>query len=376
MIKLEPRGERSRLMAYLSPVLAILLTMLTGVILFSLLGIDPWHALVTLLYTPISDVYGWTELAVKATPILLCAVGLSVVFKAQIWNIGAEGQLLMGGLFGSYMALQLIDVEGIWVLPVVLVAGVIGGLFWAGIAALLKVKFNTNEILTTIMMNYIALNILLWAVHGPMKDPDGYNFPESAMFGDSSLMPILIEDTRVHFGLALALLAVVAVWVLMSRAFMGFQIRVMGLDASAARLSGFKEKRLAFFALLLSGGLAGLAGVSEVTGPIGQLIPSISPGYGYAAIIVAFLGRLHPVGIVLATFLMALLYMGGEMAQIELGLPLALTSLFQGLLLFYLLACDVLIGFRLRWISNTPGAQGNSTAPAQPLSTTNTSAQG
>jgi simple sugar transport system permease protein len=348
MIKLEPRGERSTIMAYLSPLLAAFLTMLTGAILFTILGVDPVDALITILYVPISDTHGIAELCVKTAPILLCAIGLSVVFKAKIWNIGAEGQLLMGGLFGSYIALQLIETEGFWVLPLVLVAGIIGGMFWAGIAAILKVRFNTNEILTTIMMNYIALNILLWAVHGPLKDPEGYNFPESALFGDASLLPILIEGTRVNFGMALALLAVVAVWVLMSRSFYGFQIKVMGMDAGAARLSGFKEKRLTYFALLLSGGLAGLAGVGEVTGPIGQLIPQISPGYGYAAIIVAFLGRLHPVGILFASLLMALLYMGGEMAQISLGLPLALTGLFQGMLLFYLLACDVLIAFRIR----------------------------
>ncbi|RTE65063.1 ABC transporter permease [Amphritea opalescens] len=348
MIKLEPRGERSSTMAYLSPVLAAVLTMLTGLVVFTLLGVDPVEALITILYVPISDTHGLAELCVKTAPILLCAIGLSVAFKAKIWNIGAEGQLLMGGLFGSYIALQLIEAEGFWVLPLVLIAGALGGMVWSGIAAILKVRFNTNEILTTIMMNYIALNVLLWAVHGPLKDPEGYNFPESALFGESALLPILIDNTRVHFGMALALFAVVAVWVLMSRSFYGFQIKVMGMDAGAARLSGFKEKRLAYFALLLSGGLAGLAGVGEVAGPIGQLIPQISPGYGYAAIIVAFLGRLHPVGILLASLLMALLYMGGEMAQISLGLPLALTGMFQGMLLFYLLACDVLISFRIR----------------------------
>lgn len=363
MIKLEPRGERSSTMAYLSPVFAALLTMLTGLILFTLLGVDPVEALLTILYVPVSDTHGIAELCVKTTPILLCAIGLSVVFKAKIWNIGAEGQLLMGGLFGSYIALQLIEAEAFWVLPIVLISGVLGGMFWSGLAAILKVRFNTNEILTTIMMNYIALNILLWAVHGPLKDPEGFNFPESALFGDSALLPVLIEGTRVNFGMALALLAVVAVWVLMSRSFYGFQIKVMGMDAGAARLSGFKEKRLTFFALLLSGGLAGLAGVGEVTGPIGQLIPQISPGYGYAAIIVAFLGRLHPLGILLASLLMALLYMGGEMAQISLGLPLALTGLFQGMLLFYLLACDVLITFRIRL---KPG-KVNSRPPLPPL---------
>ncbi|MDO6460844.1 ABC transporter permease [Granulosicoccaceae sp. 1_MG-2023] len=348
MITLEPRGEPSRSMAWLSPVLAAGLTLLSGFLLFTLLGQDPFDAMVTILYTPIADTQGIAELCVKATPILLCAIGLSVVFKAQIWNIGAEGQLLMGGLCGSYMALQLLEADGIWVLPLVLISGVLGGMFWAGIAAVLKVRFNTNEILTTIMMNYIALNLLLWAVHGPLKDPDGFNFPESALFGDAAILPILIDGTRVHFGLLLALLAVVAVWVLMSRSFYGFQIRVMGLDAGAARLAGFRERRLVYVALLISGALAGLAGVGEVAGPIGQLVPQISPGYGYAAIIVAFLGRLHPLGITLATFLMALLYMGGEMAQIGLGLPLALTELFQGMLLFYLLACDVLINFRFR----------------------------
>lgn len=348
MIQLEPRGERSKTMSYLSPVFAAILTMLTGILLFTLLGVDPIEALITILYVPISDTQGIAELCVKAAPILLCAIGLSVVFKAKIWNIGAEGQLLMGGLIGSYAALQFLETEGGWVLPVVLICGILGGMLWAGIAAVLKVRFNANEILTTIMMNYIALNILLWAVHGPLKDPDGFNFPESAIFSDSATLPVIIEGTRVHFGMALALLAVIAIWVLMSRSFYGFQIKVMGLDASAAGLSGFKEKRLVYFALLLSGGLAGLAGVGEVSGPIGQLVPSISPGYGYAAIIVAFLGRLHPVGIVLATLLMALLYMGGEMAQISLGLPLALTGLFQGMLLFYLLACDVLIAFRIR----------------------------
>lgn len=349
--KLEPRGESSALMAYLSPILAIFLTLLTGFILFSLLDVNPWHALVTIFYTPISDTYGLAELAVKATPILLCAIGLSVVYKAEIWNIGAEGQLLMGSLFGGYVALSFLEIDGFWVLPIVLISGVIGGMFWAGIAAVLKVRFNANEILTTIMMNYIALNVVLWAVHGPLKDPKGYNFPESAMFSDSALLPSLISGTRVHFGLALALLAVVAVWVLMSRAFIGFQIQVMGLDSGAAKLSGFSRKKLTILAMLISGGLAGLAGISEVSGPIGQLVPSISPGYGYAAIIVAFLGRLNPFGIVLATFLMALLYMGGEMAQIALGLPLALTNLFQGMLLFYLLACDVFINFRLRRVS-------------------------
>jgi simple sugar transport system permease protein len=257
----------------------------------------------------------------------------------------------MGALFGSWAALSVLDVESFWVLPFVLVVGMAAGGAWAAIPALLKTRFNTNEILSTIMLNYIALNCLLFSVHGPLKDPDGYNFPESALFSDWLTLPILIEDTRIHLGIIFALLSVAIVWFFLSKTFIGFQIQVLGSDESAARFAGFRDKKLVWLCLLISGGLAGLAGVSEVTGPIGQLIPHISPGYGYAAIIVAFLGRLHPVGILFASLLMALLYLGGEMVQIELGLPLALTGLFQGMLLFFLLACDVLIGYRIRIVN-------------------------
>lgn len=348
-LQLEPRGEHSRSMAYLSPLLAGVLTLITGGIFFAALGQDPLEALHTMLILPLSSADDLSELCVKAAPIMLCAVGLAVAFKAQVWNIGAEGQLLMGGLAASFTALQLIEVEAFWVLPLVLISGVIGGLLCALLAAWLRTCFNANEILTTIMFNYIALNFLLYAVHGPLKDPEGFNFPESALFGDSALLPSLMEDSRVHAGILFALLAVVGVWVLMGRSFVGFQIKVLGLDNSAARLAGFKDKKLVWLVMIISGGLAGLAGAGEVTGPIGQLIPSISPGYGYAAIIVAFLGRLHPVGILLASLLMATIFLGGEMAQINLNMPLAITGLFQGMLLFYLLACDVLIYYRVRF---------------------------
>jgi simple sugar transport system permease protein len=349
MFKVEKRPLESRLMGYLSPVLAALLTLVSGSLLFLLLGQNPLQGLHAFFIMPVSDLYGLSELGVKAAPILLCALGLAVCYRARVWNIGAEGQLLFGALIGSWAALQLLEAEGAWVLPLVLLAGVLGGMFWGLIPALLRTHFNTSEILTTIMLNYIALNILLYGVHGPLKDPAGYNFPESALFSESTLLPTLLEGTRVHIGVLFALLAVAAVWVLLSRSFIGFQIRVLGLDARAAHYAGYHEKRLVIFVLLLCGGLAGLAGVLEVTGPIGQLVPQVSPGYGYAAIIVAFLGRLHPVGILLASLLMALVYMGGEMVQIELGLPQALTGLFQGMLLLYLLACDFLIHYRIRF---------------------------
>lgn len=349
LLSLEPRGQQSRAMLWFSPLLAAALTLLCGSLLFLLLGHDPLLTLHTLLIAPLSDWYGVSELLVKALPILLCALGLAVAYHARIWNIGAEGQLLLGALAGSAVAVHMIDWESHWALALVISAGVAAGAAWAGLTAWLRTQFNANEILTSIMLNYVALNLLLYCVHGPLKDPEGYNFPESAMFGDFSRLSLLSEDGRIHAGLYFALLALVAVWVLLQKSFLGFQIKVLGLDRRAAGFVGFREKRLVWFALLVSGALAGLAGVGEVAGPIGQLVPQVSPGYGYAAITVAFLGRLNPLGILFASLLMALLYLGGETAQMAMNLPQAITQLFQGMMLFFLLACDVLILYRPRF---------------------------
>ena len=354
MLRLEARPEVSTFWSYMSPILAGVLTLITGFILFSMLTDDPVYALSTFFISPISDAYGVSELLLKACPILLCAYGLAICYRASVWNIGAEGQLLMGALIGSSVALLFVDSTSSMAIPLTLLAGVAGGVAWSGFAALLKVQFNTNEILTTIMMNYIALNLLVWSVHGPLKDPNGYNFPESALFGDSTLLPIIWTDTRLHIGIIFVAIVMGLTWVFLSRSFVGFQVQVLGLNQPAARMAGFKGKRLTYLVLMISGGLAGLAGAMEVAGPIGQLVPAVSPGYGYSAIIVAFLGRLHPVGITLAGLLMALIFMGGELAQIDLGLPNAITGVFQGLLLFFLLACDVFIRYRIVNVSTLP----------------------
>ncbi|MGP4843011.1 ABC transporter permease [Marinobacter sp. 1Y8] len=349
MLSLERRGVDSRLMRYGSPVLALVLTVVTGFLVFLLLDRDPIEGLRYFFITPISDRQGWAELGLKMAPLLLCAAGLTVCYRAKLWNIGAEGHFLMGAVGASIVALQFSESTGFWVLPLVLLGGVVFGALWAMIAALLKTHFHCNEILTTIMLNYIALNLLLFAVHGPLKDPFGFSFPQSAMFADSSLLPMLIPGTRLHIGLLFALLAAVAVGVIFSRTFIGFQLKVLGEDPQAAAFAGFPRKRLVWFAFLVAGGLAGLAGASEVTGPIGQLVPQVSPGYGYTAIIVVFLGRMQAVGIILGSALLALTFLGGEMMQIAMNLPKAMTGLFQGLLLFYLLTCDAFIHYRLRW---------------------------
>ena len=352
-LRLEKRAQHSQLMVTLSPVIAVVLTLLSGLVIFALLGKNPFEALYTFFVLPLTSVYGLTELGVKATPLVLIGIGLSFGFRANVWNIGAEGQLTIGAIFGGGLGIAFYDSENALLLPAMMLAGVLGGMAWGAIPAWLKTRFNTNEILTSLMLTYVAVLLLSYLVHGPWRDPEGYNFPESRMFPDVGTLPILMEASRLHLGAVIALLVVVAAWVLLTKALIGFQLRVIGLAPAAARYVGFREKRLIWFCLLFSGGLAGLAGLFEVAGPIGQLMPTISPGYGFTAIIVAFLGRLHPVGVLFAGLVMALTYIGGEAAQIEIGLPAAVTGLFQGVLLFFLLACDLLTSYRIRFTEQT-----------------------
>lgn len=349
LIRLEPRGQASKTMVYVTPLLAVALTLLSGFILFLALGFDPVKALHAFFIAPLTSVRGLGELVVKATPLVLCAVGLAIGFRANVWNIGAEGQLTLGAITGGGLALAFYGEGGWWLLPLMVIGGAVGGAVWAAVPAFLRLRFNASEILTSLMLNYVALLLLNYLVHGPYRDPDGFAFPESRLFEADAVLPILWSGTRVHLGALFALLAVAGGWLLIARTFIGFQIKVIGLTPAAAGYAGFDQKRIVWLALLLSGALAGIAGMGEVAGPIGQVTAGISPGYGYTAIIVAFLGRLHPVGILLAALLMALSFIGGEAAQIAMGLPKAITGVFQGMLLFFLLASDVLIRYRVRF---------------------------
>ena len=347
-LKIEPRRETSQALIYGTPVLAILLTVLSGFFLFALMGYEPLTGLYFFFVAPLQSLFGLSEIMLKAAPLILIAVGLAMGFKANVWNIGAEGQLTCGAIAGGGVALWLWGDEGVWILPLICLTGVLGGLLYAAIPAFLKTRFEVNEILTSLMLSYVATLLLSALVFGPWKDPMGFNFPQSRMFTEAAILPIILEGTRLHLGAVVALLVAVAVWVLMTFTLVGFELRVVGLAPAAARFAGFDRNKLVWLCLLTSGGFAGLAGAFEVTGPIGQLVPVISPGYGFTAIIVAFLGRLHPLGIILAGLLMALSYIGGENAQVEVGLPQAVTGVFQGLLLFFLLASDFLARYRIR----------------------------
>ncbi|MEJ6007377.1 ABC transporter permease [Paucibacter sp. AS339] len=356
MFKLEPRPQPSRLMGLASPLLALGLTVLLGLGLFLLLGKDPLRGLQMFFWEPIRSLQGWSELGLKATPLLLIALGLAVCFRANVWNIGAEGQFIVGALAAGWVAMQAdaTSTAGVMV-PAILAAGVLGGMAWAGITALLRARFNANEILVSLMLVYVADLLLAYLVYGPWKDPAGFNFPQSISFLPVTKIPRLFEGSRLNIGVLIALGSALACWVLLFRSYLGFSLQVGGLAPAAARYAGFSSERALWTALLLSGAMAGLAGALEVAGPLGQLTPYVPAGYGFAAIIVAFVGRLHPAGIVLSSVLMSMFYIGGELAQSRMGLPKSITGVFQGLLLFSLLACDTLIHYRVRRIA-APGA--------------------
>ena len=353
MIRLEKRPQPSRLWASVTPFMAVVLTMIAGGVLFAILGKDPFLAIKTIFYDPILGEFAWYyrgQLLVKAGPLILIAVGLSLGYRAGIWNIGAEGQYIIGAICGAAVGLAFYPASYWYIFPLMVIAGAAGGFVWAMIPAILKTRFNTNEILVSLLLVYVAEQLLASMALGLLRNPEGAGFPGSRNLKnyEAASNPELIAGTGLHWGVVAAFIAVILAYVLLNRHMLGFQIRLAGQSPRAARFAGVRPKLLVVFCLGVSGALAGLAGMFEVSGPAGQISIDFNSGYGFTAIIVAFLGRLHPVGILLAGLLLALTYIGGEAAQANLGLPAAAIQAFQGMLLFFLLAVDVLANYRIR----------------------------
>ncbi len=352
MLRLEARPQPSKAMAFASPLMALVLTALIAALLFVALGKDPVKGLSIFFVEPLSGMRQFSEVLLKATPLIVIALGLAVCYRSNVWNIGAEGQYLLGALAGGGVALWLttqgIVLPKLVAVPLVLLGGVLGGMAWAAITALLRDKFNASEILVSLMLVYVAQQLVNYMVFGPWKDPAGFNFPQSKNFDPSTWLPNLLSGTRLHIGFIIALVAVGLTWVFMFRVFRGYQLQVGGLAPDAARYAGFSASASLWTAMMISGGLAGLAGAIDAIGPIRQITPHMSSGLGFTAIIVCFVGRLHPIGIVFAGVLLSMMLIGGELGQSRLGLPNALTGVFQGLLLVLLLACDTLIHYRVR----------------------------
>ena len=351
----ERRPEAGKWALILSPLLAVVLTLVSSLVIFWMLGQDPLRALSVYFWQPVSDAWGLQEVAVKATPLVLIAVGLALCFRSNNWNIGAEGQFLIGAICGGGVAVWTHGWGGPWVLPLMLAAGALGGMAYALIPAVLKVSLRVNEILVSLMLVYVADLLLDWLVRGPWRDPLGFNMPQTVTFASEATLPVLFDGGRTNIGTLMALAVVLVAAVVMARTLKGFEIRLVGQAPRAARFAGFSDARLTLTVFAVSGALAGLAGVLEAAGTVRQLMPGLSVGYGFTAIIVAFLGRLNPVGCLIAGIFIAITFIGGENAQIILRLPRDMTLVFQGMLLFYILACDTLILYRVK--RRVPGAE-------------------
>ncbi|MEI7703094.1 MAG: ABC transporter permease [Deltaproteobacteria bacterium] len=353
MIVLEARAAPSRWMSVLSPVIALAITIAVAALLFAFLGKSPVEGLRIFLVEPFHGLRGLTELGLKATPLILISLGLSLCFRSNVWNIGAEGQYLVGGIAAGWLALTV--TEGQIAIPqwafffLAVVAGAIGGAIWASIVAFLRDRFHANEILVSLMLVYVANLLLSYLVFGPWKNPEGFNFPQTVNFAANTDVPRLLRGMRLNAGFVLSLVTAVVAWFFMFRTLGGYKLQVGGPAPAASRYAGFSARSALWSTLLISGALAGVAGALEVTGPMGQLTPHVASGYGFTAIIVAFVGRLHPIGCVLGSFVLSSFLIGGELAQSRIGLPSAVSGVFQGVLLFSLLACDTLILSRVRW---------------------------
>ncbi|MEC9197424.1 MAG: ABC transporter permease [Pseudomonadota bacterium] len=353
MIKIEKRASPSKTWNWAAPIMAVVLTMIVGGALFGLLGVNPFQAIAKIFYEPLFGEYAFyyrPQLMIKAAPLVLIAIGLSMGFRAGIWNIGAEGQYIMGALSGAGLALALYPMELPILLPLMVIAGALGGMLWGLIPGYLKVKFGTNEILVSLMLVYVAEQILASMALGLMKNPEGMGFPGSRNLQQypSAHNAEIFAGSGMHWGVAAALIAVIFAYVMLTRHMFGFQLRLSGIAPRAAKFAGVNPGRMILICMGLSGALAGMAGLFEIAGPAGQVSIDFNVGYGFTAIIVAFLGRLNPIGILLAGLLLAITYVGGEITQSQMGLPLAAIQLFQGMLLFFLLAMDMLTNYRFR----------------------------
>ena len=358
MISMTPRKDISIQRTVITLLVSITLTLCVGATIFGILGYDPIVSLYQFFISPLSRPDQLADLFVKACPLIITATGLVFCYRANVWNIGAEGQIVMGAVCAGGVALFAPALAHIFLMPLMILAAIVGGSAWALIPGFLKVRFNTNEILVSLMLTYVAALFIDWLVRGPWRDPQSFGFPLTESYDEAALiqridLPGIGAIGQLHWGVPAALLLAVVAYFITSRTLFGFQVKVMGDAPRAGAFSGFSEARTTLNVFCISGACAGLAGMVEVSANMGQLQPEVSFGYGFTAIIVAFLARLSPLGVIAAGLIIALAELGGDSAQMALGMPKVVTGVFKGILLFMLLAGETYnrYQFRITWPS-------------------------
>lgn len=346
-LMLEKRLEPSRVMLVATPILSVVAIMMIGIVIFDLLGYDGFDAVWQLFVTPVIDLYKWRDVADKAAPLILIALGLSIGNRAKIWNIGAEGQYIVGAVAAAGIAFMTQSFTGNWIIPLMLAAGMVGGGAYAAVPAGLRIRYGVSEVLSSLMLVYVSLQLLSYLITGPWKDPHGMNFPQTAQLTDAQTLPHELGSTGLPPGLLIALFATIIFTIIVDKTVFGFSIRAIGEAPHAARYGGFHADGIVWLALIISGAMAGLAGTLELM-QLTRLNLGFPSGYGFTAIIVSLLGRSHPLGVFIAGIVLAITYVGGQVAQTVVHVPNATAGLFQALILFAILASDILVRYRIR----------------------------
>ncbi|MGA1846581.1 ABC transporter permease [Deferribacter abyssi] len=345
-IKITKRSEQNRGVLLIAPFVAILLSFIVVGIFLYANGLNPYNVFKDMFVESLGSFYGFSETLVKTTPLILCGLGVALAFKMELWNIGAEGQLYIGAFGASLIALYYpINNHFLMLLAMFLSAGIFSGI-WGMIPGFLKAKWNVNEIIVTLLMNYIAILWVDYLVYGPWKDPKGFNFPLTKQFPDMARLGYYF-DTRLHTGFFIALVFVVLFYILIEKTIWGYEIRVIGNNPNAAKYAGINYEKNVIIVMFISGLLSGIAGFSEVAGVTYRLQHGISPGYGYTAIIVAWLARRSALGVLLVSFIMGVLFVGNDALQINYQLPVAFINAFQGLILFFVISSEFFVNYRI-----------------------------
>lgn len=355
-IKLEKRLKPSAAFQYANPLLSVLLALLLCAVFLLLTGRDPVEVYSSMFGGAFGSAYGLSETAVKAIPLALCALGIALAFRMQLWNIGAEGQFYMGAFAASWLPLTFPDLPAAVMLPSMIILGMAAGAVWGFIPGFLRAKWRVNEIITSLMLNYIGILWVSYLVYGPWKDPQGMNFPLTAQFPDAALLPTL-AGSRIHIGALLVVVLVILFAIIFKNSRWGYEIKVIGASEQAARYAGMDIKKNIYLVMLLSGAICGLAGMTEVSGIVGRLQPGLSPGYGYTAIIIAWLAKLNPVAIVIVSILFGALQVGGYLVQ-TLGVPATVAAMLQGAVLFFVVGGEVFTTYRLK-VTGWKGGQAD-----------------